>query len=218
MKLRELVSYFGSRGWSGVKGKTSGPFFSGVSVVLNLSEFSIGFNTPTSTSKTIEVAWRFAGSGGMVITVGNDKGYSKGQLCEMKLVLFLIVRHHLTLRVLHWHSEPQFVEVVDHKVDGIDAVDSRVIFHLFCSDHITSAVSIMAGHGTAFIGRATLKLEAVSDVLNGMRVGVVEHEMDIIRQYHVFGVDFVAKRNKLSASIKTILSVDQLIQHILVVI
>ncbi|MCP3656309.1 MAG: hypothetical protein GY766_15625, partial [Herbaspirillum sp.] len=47
--------------------------------VLNLSEFSIGFNTPTSTSKTIEVAWRFAGSGGMVITVGNEKGESEWQ-------------------------------------------------------------------------------------------------------------------------------------------
>ena len=67
--LRELVTYFGSK-------KVAGPFFSGVSTVLKLSEFSIAFNTPTSTSKTKEIALRFAGEGGMIITVGNKKGDS----------------------------------------------------------------------------------------------------------------------------------------------
>ena len=80
--LKELVFNFGSNGRSDfckMNGTVSGPFFSGVSVVLNVSEFSIPFNTPTSTSKTKEIAWRFAGSGGMVITVGNQKGNSKWQ-------------------------------------------------------------------------------------------------------------------------------------------
>ena len=74
--LRELVNYFGSNGWDDMNGKVTGPFFSGVNVALNLSEFSIGFNTPTSTSKTSEIAWRFAGERGMMITVGNAKGGS----------------------------------------------------------------------------------------------------------------------------------------------
>ena len=79
--LRELVTYFGGNG-GGVlmNGVASGPFYSGVSVVLNLNEFSIGFNTPTSTSKTKEIAWRFAGEEGMLITVGNQRGgWSKYQ-------------------------------------------------------------------------------------------------------------------------------------------
>ena len=81
--LRELTTYFGSngrKGYDAMNGQVKGPFFSGVSVVLNLSEFSIGFNTPTSTTKTKEIAWRFAGEEGMVITVGNQKsGHSKYQ-------------------------------------------------------------------------------------------------------------------------------------------
>lgn len=78
--LRELVTYFGSYGEDDdANGKVNGPFFSGVSVVLNISEFSIGFNTPTSTSKTLEIAWRFAGPEGMVITVGNSKPFGYRQ-------------------------------------------------------------------------------------------------------------------------------------------
>ena len=80
--LREIVTYFGSDSgpypWQTMNGVVKGPFFSGVSVVLNLSEFSIGFNTPTSTTMTREIALRFA-SNGMVITIGNQKGMSKLQ-------------------------------------------------------------------------------------------------------------------------------------------
>ena len=69
--LRELVTYFGSNGAGGMNGKVSGSFFSGVSVILNISQFSIGFNCPTSTSMSVEIAWRFAGEEGMVLTVSN---------------------------------------------------------------------------------------------------------------------------------------------------
>ena len=57
----------------------NGPFYCGVSVVLNVSAFTIGFNTPTSTSKTLEIAWRFAGESGMVITGNNEVGLSQHQ-------------------------------------------------------------------------------------------------------------------------------------------
>ena len=77
--LRELVTYFGSDGDGWMNGEVKGPFFSGVSVVLSVGEFSIGFNTPTSTSKTLAIAWRFAGEEGMVLTVGNQKGLSYRQ-------------------------------------------------------------------------------------------------------------------------------------------
>ena len=67
-----MVNYFGSRGDYGMNGRVNGPFYSGVSVVLNVSEFSIAFNSPTSTTQTMEVALRFAGSNGMILTVNND--------------------------------------------------------------------------------------------------------------------------------------------------
>ena len=79
--LRELTTYFGTDG-SGFMNSTDGagvkgPFYCGVSVVLNISEFSIGFNTPTSTSKTREIAWNFAGGYGMVLKLGNEVGNSE---------------------------------------------------------------------------------------------------------------------------------------------
>ena len=78
--LREIVAYFGSDGGYGsMNGVVKGPFFSGVNVVLNLSEFSIGFNTPTSTTMTREIAFRFAGSNGMIITIGNQRAWSSKQ-------------------------------------------------------------------------------------------------------------------------------------------
>ena len=80
--LRELVSSFGSNGMErkgAINSRVTGPFFTGVSVVLNVSEFSIGFNTPTSTSKSWEIAWRFAGTDGMVMTVDNQKAGSSWQ-------------------------------------------------------------------------------------------------------------------------------------------
>ena len=75
--LRELVALYGDDGRG--RNKIKGPFYCGVSVVLSVSEFRIGFNTPTSTSKTREIALRFAGEGGMILTVGNQKGFSRSQ-------------------------------------------------------------------------------------------------------------------------------------------
>jgi len=70
--LRELITYFGSSGDGLMNKKVKGPFFSGVNCVLNVSEFAIGFNAPTSTSKSFAVARRFADMNGMVITVNNE--------------------------------------------------------------------------------------------------------------------------------------------------
>ena len=80
--LRELVTYFGGNASTdsfAMNEYIKGPFFSGVSTVLNMSAFNIGFNAPTSTSKTAEIAWRFAGEEGMMITVGNEEAISAAQ-------------------------------------------------------------------------------------------------------------------------------------------
>ena len=78
--LREMVTYFGSDGRGKMNGAAArGPFFTGVNIVLNLSQFSIGLNVPTSTSITRAIALNFAGERGMLIVVGNQKGNSRQQ-------------------------------------------------------------------------------------------------------------------------------------------
>ena len=65
-KLVELVQYFGVKRY-----QQSGPFFCGMGVVLNIPEFAIRLNGPTSTSLHIEVAMRFGGNDGMIIQMNN---------------------------------------------------------------------------------------------------------------------------------------------------
>ena len=79
--LREFTTYFGSNGleqmsYGTSNGYETGPFFCGMSLVLSLPQFTMGLQGPTSTSKDRAVAWRFAGSGGMVIMLNNKKGFS----------------------------------------------------------------------------------------------------------------------------------------------
>eukprot|EP01083_Nonionella_stella_P063988 166363_1 len=83
--LQETVYYFGNMGdptnndyflerkWKDLEIET-GPFYCGVSRVLVIPEFNIQLNSPTSTTKHIEVAQRFAGESGLIIQLNND-GY-----------------------------------------------------------------------------------------------------------------------------------------------
>ena len=77
--LREMVAYFGCNG-NGVghmnDPPTKGPFYTGLTVVLHLKEFSIGINVPTSTSMNKAAAINFAREDGMLITIENQQGNS----------------------------------------------------------------------------------------------------------------------------------------------
>eukprot|EP01084_Bolivina_argentea_P065129 118735_1 len=64
--LREVIQYYGSI-------TESGSFFLGLDVVLNISEFGIRLNAPTSTSMRKEIAIRIATKRGMLIVVNNEK-------------------------------------------------------------------------------------------------------------------------------------------------
>ena len=64
--LREAVECFGE------SGEIKGPFYSGMSCVLHLTEFGIRLNGPTSTSMSRAVAIRFAGERGVVLRMNND--------------------------------------------------------------------------------------------------------------------------------------------------
>eukprot|EP01084_Bolivina_argentea_P195247 335003_1 len=78
--LRETVEYFGQFGyyskWNKKKNNknqhVSGPFFCGMSSVMTLCQFNIRLCGPTSTSRKIEVATRFAGHNGMVLQINNN--------------------------------------------------------------------------------------------------------------------------------------------------
>lgn len=59
-----------------------GPFYCGMSVVLNISQFNMFIHCPLSTSKYIEVALKFSGDSGMILELDNSKG-SDRYLCGM---------------------------------------------------------------------------------------------------------------------------------------
>eukprot|EP01084_Bolivina_argentea_P293717 505222_1 len=70
--LAELIQYYGIRGGSGNNnGQENGPFYTGLSFCMNIPEFSIRLNGPTSTSKQKEIAMRFSGSEGIIIKLNN---------------------------------------------------------------------------------------------------------------------------------------------------
>ena len=68
--LQELVQYFGV-GHGDSKNAENGPFLCGLSCVLSVPEMAISFHCPMSTTKTKEIAARFATESGMVLRLTN---------------------------------------------------------------------------------------------------------------------------------------------------
>merc|ERR1719410_405277 len=71
--LRELVEIFG-RSSDDLNNTLSGPFYTGMAVKLFISHFAMRLNSPTSTSKQLEVAVKFGGSTGTILTFDNPEG------------------------------------------------------------------------------------------------------------------------------------------------
>ena len=69
--LKETVFCYGKFRSSGL----SGPFFCGMSMVMNMPQFNIQLLSPVSTSIHIEVAMKFSGDSGIIIEFDNTKGY-----------------------------------------------------------------------------------------------------------------------------------------------
>ena len=72
--FREVVEIYGHS-----TGET-GPFFSGVNCVLCIPQFALRLNSPTSTSKHIEVSINFATRDGMIIELSNNGHYRADEL------------------------------------------------------------------------------------------------------------------------------------------
>ena len=67
-RLRETVEIYGkSSPW------LFGPFYTGISRVINLPYFSIRLCSPTSTTLHIEVAMKFSGQQGMILALNNPE-------------------------------------------------------------------------------------------------------------------------------------------------
>ena len=71
--LRELVELFSGCSWAE---DLTGPFYTGMAVKLFISQFAMRLNSPTSTSKQLEVAVKFGGSNGTILTFDNPQ-YSR---------------------------------------------------------------------------------------------------------------------------------------------
>ena len=70
---RRAGGHAGIDRWCIDGGALKGPFYSGMSMVLNIPEFNIRLISPTSTSLHIEVAMKFSGEQGIIIELNNDK-------------------------------------------------------------------------------------------------------------------------------------------------
>ena len=67
--LRQTVELYGNDQYNGL----SGPFFCGLSFVMNIPQYQIKLNSPTSTSQHMEVAIKFAGDNGIIIELDVGK-------------------------------------------------------------------------------------------------------------------------------------------------
>lgn len=66
--LRDTIKYYGQHAHSHLKG----PYFCGMSVMLNLLQFNVHIHSPLSTSVHIEVALKFSGENGMILEMNNN--------------------------------------------------------------------------------------------------------------------------------------------------
>jgi len=73
--LTETVQVYGQFG-----DDLPGPFYTGMSKVLNMPQFNIFLQSPTSTSAELAVAMRFSGQTGMIIQFQNKTG--DAQFCS----------------------------------------------------------------------------------------------------------------------------------------
>eukprot|EP01084_Bolivina_argentea_P084460 152733_1 len=91
--LRETVQLFGQKGWTRAfddekrnnewnneNNRVQGPFFSGMSKAMIIPEFNIRLCGPSSTSRHIEVATRFAEDKGIIIQLNNNGDYHAASL------------------------------------------------------------------------------------------------------------------------------------------
>ena len=82
--LKNVIKFYGQRNeYNGKNGKLSrlrGPFYCGMSVILNLPEMRLYIRSPISTSIHLAVAVKFSSNKGMVLEMNNHKGLSQNMM------------------------------------------------------------------------------------------------------------------------------------------
>ena len=76
-RLRETVEIYGTCSYIFEKNRLKGPFYTGISRVINMPYFSIRLCSPTSTTLHIEVAMKFSGQQGMILSLNNPDDNAK---------------------------------------------------------------------------------------------------------------------------------------------
>ena len=77
-RLRETVEVYGKCSWT--YPYLEGPFYTGISRVMNMPYFHIRLCSPTSTTVHIEVAMKFSGEQGMIVRLNNPSENSRCSL------------------------------------------------------------------------------------------------------------------------------------------
>ena len=132
--FRETIEIYGRR--DGRDDSKSGPFFCGIDGVLCIPQFAIRLNSPTSTSRQIEVALNFAQRKGMIIEL-NNTGHSRAKWFPFLDVAWLSrfpdedevvsVGGHVMIRV-------QSVRIVNTHQNFRDVFRALFIFDAMVSD------------------------------------------------------------------------------------
>ena len=74
-KLKEVMVCYGDQ--RAYYGLLKGPFYTGMSRVMTLSQFNIFLYSPTSTSVQLAVSLNFSGDYGMILSFNNDEGAAR---------------------------------------------------------------------------------------------------------------------------------------------
>ena len=74
--FQQLIKQYGQKYamGNGHISKLKGPFYCGMSVVLNVPQFNMFIHSPSSTSVHIQVSLKFSGNNGMILELDNSSG------------------------------------------------------------------------------------------------------------------------------------------------
>ena len=84
--LKDTVKKYGQQRMSsnivnnGITQNLVGPFYCGMSQVLNIFQFEMSIYSPLSTSIQLQIALKFSGATGMLLELDNSKGYKAHKL------------------------------------------------------------------------------------------------------------------------------------------
>eukprot|EP01084_Bolivina_argentea_P286511 491503_1 len=133
--LENTVNSFGIHGGNFSENE-NGPFYCGISMVLNIPSFAIYLKGPCSTSKDAEVAINFAKRDGIIIQLQNDKGFSFkqtffdcspiSQFAEENERLFIAGRYRLRISSIKIVETAECFEEYMHAFYMFDAMISDV--------------------------------------------------------------------------------------------